>query len=358
MLNDLFINTLLLISFTFIGGHITRELPKNFRKSIFGKIMLGVSGGLVAVLMMVYAIEFPDTTTLLDLRVLSLIIISSIGGIIPTAIAAVIITVYRISRFGINFPSIIAIVNNCLYILFFYIINKKIYSSWKNWFTKLAVTVVILSCTFLYLLRNLENSYEKTFIFILVFVSAGTLEYFLYIYADYSNELYRKYKKDATIDFLTGLNNRRSFDDLLKRNFENALENKDRLSCLMIDIDYFKNINDTYGHTVGDLILKELTEILEKNCRNFDIIARVGGEEFCVLLLDCDKSRAYEIGMRIRNAVKNHNFYINERDFINITVSIGLSTYPDTVDNLEELMFEADSALYAAKKTGRDRVCD
>ena len=215
----------------------------------------------------------------------------------------------------------------------------------------------ILVSTFLYLLRNVDKHYIITFSFALVVALAGTLEYFLLEYTKNSNDLYRRYKHESSKDFLTGLNNTRNFDKLLNLNFEKVLQNNDRLSCLMIDIDYFKKVNDTYGHAVGDMVLKELALILSQNCRSFDIIGRVGGEEFCALLLDCDISRCFEIGLRIRNAVKLHSFSIGENRYINITVSVGCATYPDTVKDLEELKKKADAALYIAKESGRDKVC-
>jgi len=182
--------------------------------------------------------------------------------------------------------------------------------------------------------------------------------YYLINYAIYSNELYRQYKKDSFKDFLTGLNNTRQFDNMLNLAFERVLENKEKLSCLMVDIDHFKKVNDTYGHAIGDIVLKELADILKKNCRVFDVVGRIGGEEFCVLLFDCSKEQAFEIGWGINKAVQNHEFPIGEDKFINITVSIGVAVYPDTTSNIECIKEKADMALYKAKHSGRNKVCD
>lgn len=358
MLNDLFINTLLLISFTFVGGHISRETPERIRDSLLGKTILGIGGGVLGILMMVYAIEVIGTNTLLDLRSLSIMMISSVGGLFASIIAGVIIVLYRIGHFGINQASIFALIHVCLYIISFHIVNKKVKDSWKNWFLKLSIVVFILSTTFLYLLSDIENHYLIIFNFSLLVIFAGTLEYYLLRYAKRSNELYKIYQTDSTKDFLTGLNNTRHFDKLLNMSLARVAENNEKLSCLMIDIDHFKKVNDTYGHAVGDLVLKELADILKKNCRTFDYVGRVGGEEFCILLLDCSSDRAFEIGMRIRNSVKEHKFPIGNNKFISITVSVGTASYPETVDNLEEITKKADVGLYKAKQTGRDRVCD
>lgn len=358
MINDLFINMLLLISFTFVGGHISREMPEKLKGKYFGKIILGIAGGVLGILMMVYAIQVIGTNTLLDLRSLAILMISSVGSFESTFITGLIIAIYRIGYYGVSQSSIFALAHICLYLIFFSIINRKIKTPWKNWFAKLAITVLILVTTFVYLLHDVENEYLIILNFSIVVICAGTLEYFLLKYAERSNQLYKIYKKDSTKDFLTGLNNTRQFDKLLNMSYERVIENDEKLSCLMVDIDHFKRVNDTYGHAIGDVVLKELAEILEKNSRVFDFVGRVGGEEFCILLLDCPSDRAFEIGTRIKNYVKEHRFPIGQNKYINITVSIGVATYPETVANIEELVEKADVGLYKAKRTGRDRVCD
>jgi diguanylate cyclase len=358
MINDLFINTLLLISFTFVGGHVTREIPANLRGKHISKIMLGIAGGALGILMMVYSIQVIGTNTLLDLRSLAVMMISSIGSLESTFITGLIIAVYRIYYFGISESSIFAILHICLYLAIFSIINKKVKTPWKNWFAKLTAVVFILAATFLYLLQDIKNNYIIILNFSLVVIAGGVLEYFLLKYAERSNELFRIYKTDSTKDFLTGLNNTRQFDKLLNMCYERVIENNEKLSCLMVDIDHFKRVNDTYGHAAGDIILKELAEILERNCRAFDFVGRVGGEEFCILLLDCPLDRSLEIGTRIRNSVKEHKFHIGDNKYINITISIGAATYPETIGNIEELVEKADIGLYKAKQTGRDRICD
>lgn len=107
MLDDLFINTLLLISFTFVGGNLSREVPKFLKNNIYEKVLIGLSGGILAFLMMIYTIQVPGTNTLLDLRALSMVIVSTIGGFISTVITGIVILIYRIGNFGINQSSIL-----------------------------------------------------------------------------------------------------------------------------------------------------------------------------------------------------------------------------------------------------------
>jgi diguanylate cyclase len=357
VLSDLFVNILLLISTTFISGHILKDIPENFIKTIYGKLLVGFCGGLVGILLIIYSIEVKGTSTLLDLRVFSIMMVSFAGGIVPTIVAGTIIAVYRV-HFGINTTTVIAVFQILLYIISFHLIDKRVKEQWEKWALKTLSCLVILLSGIMYLLRNVDNAHSILLQFSLIIIFVSILEYFLLEYVKGSNQLYRMYKKDSSKDFLTGLCNTRQFDTVINTAYNRVVENGERLSCLMIDIDHFKKVNDTYGHSIGDLVLKDLAAILVKNCRAFDIVSRIGGEEFCILLFDCPKDRAFEIGIKINQAVQNHKFNIGEGKFINITVSVGVAVYPDTISNLEEIKEIADSALYKAKRSGRNRVCD
>jgi diguanylate cyclase len=358
VINDLFINMLLLISITFIAGHILKDIPEDYIKTIYGKLLVGFCGGLVGILLIIYSIQVKGTSTLLDLRIFSIMMVSYVGGCVPAIAAGVVIGIYRVAHFGISITSIIAVFQILLYIIFFHLIDKRVKEQWKKWALKTFSGLVILLSGFMYLLRNVDNVHIILLQFSLVIIFVSILEFFLLEYVKGSNELYRMYKKDSSKDFLTGLCNTRQFDTVINEAYKKVVENGERLACLMIDIDHFKKINDTYGHSIGDLVLRDLADILIKNCRAFDIVARIGGEEFCILLFDCPKDRAFEIGIKINQAVQNHKFNIGEGKLINITVSVGVAIYPDTISNLEEIKEKADSALYCAKHSGRNKVCD
>lgn len=357
MLSDFFINSILLIAFTFITGHILKDIPRDVVNSLYGKIALGILGGFLGILLMVYAIQVEGTTTILDLRVFAIMMVSYIGGIIPTIISGIFIGLYRTLYFGFNISSNVAIIQIIIYIISFHIIDKIFNEEWKKWVFKTLISFITLMLILFYLLRGINNFYTILFQFSLVIILAGVLEYFLLEYVRNSNELYIRYKKESTKDFLTGLYNRRHFDKMLNWTFERVLENKENLSCLMVDIDYFKKVNDTYGHAIGDIVIKEISDILTKTCRTFDIIGRVGGEEFCILLIDCSKENSIDIAFKIRNNVREHKIKIGHDKFINVTVSIGVSFFPDTVTFLNDLKEKADIALYNAKYSGRDQVC-
>lgn len=162
----------------------------------------------------------------------------------------------------------------------------------------------------------------------------------------------------ATIDELTGLFNHRYFQETLK--FE-ALRSERRtgpLSLLMIDVDYFKQFNDTHGHPAGDKLLKAVAQKFRENLRTIDIVARYGGEEFAVILLDTSKEDAAIVGEKLRAAIADEPFPGREtQPDKRISVSIGLATMPEDASSPAELISQADAALYRAKRGGRNRVC-
>ena len=185
----------------------------------------------------------------------------------------------------------------------------------------------------------------------------GTVAYYISNYMNTSIKLLDRLEHESTIDFLTGLNNVRQYDNALNESFLNVINRKEHLSILIIDIDFFKKVNDTYGHLAGDAVLRQLGTVLSTSSRSFDIVSRIGGEEFSVILPDCPTNQSMEVAERLRLAVELHGFILPDETKINICISIGCATYPDNVKSLENLAHEADTALYAAKHSGRNKVC-
>lgn len=168
----------------------------------------------------------------------------------------------------------------------------------------------------------------------------------------------RRLQEVSITDELTGLYNRRHFWDRLDSEFKRAVRYGDQISCLLLDIDKFKDLNDTYGHPVGDLALKELGKILKTECRGTDIVARFGGEEFIILLGRTNPEGATQFAERLRRIVETHPFSLEEGDGeIHITLSIGVVSYPnEEIRAINDLVRLADDALYRAKNEGRNRV--
>ncbi len=165
--------------------------------------------------------------------------------------------------------------------------------------------------------------------------------------------LYDEMRRLAITDDLTSIYNRRHFLERLQSEIDRARRYTIDFSVLFIDIDNFKELNDSYGHQIGDRILAELATILKHWARSSDIVARYGGEEFVVLLPMTDKPRAGRAAERLRTRVQRHTFYRRKK----LTVSVGVASFPSDGETIEQILGRVDEALYMAKKTGRNRAC-
>lgn len=169
-------------------------------------------------------------------------------------------------------------------------------------------------------------------------------------------KLYERIQELAITDGLTGVFVRRHFLERLHEEMTRSLRYSLNLSFLMLDIDHFKQQNDTHGHLVGDVVLKETAQILKANLREVDLLSRYGGEEFSIVLPDTDEEGALQVAERIRLAVEEYDFKAYE-ELLKITISIGVAVFPEDAANVQGLIDRADSALYQAKQKGRNRVC-
>lgn len=169
-------------------------------------------------------------------------------------------------------------------------------------------------------------------------------------------ELYHTAERLSRTDPLTGLHNRRSFFIEGHRIHGLSVRNHRPYSLLMIDIDHFKQVNDTYGHHTGDRVLAAAASAIQGQLRSSDLPARIGGEEFCVLLQEADCDQAYPVAERIRQAV-SMNPALHEGESVRITVSIGIACRSDEGFSLEKVLSQADELMYAAKRSGRNRSC-
>ncbi|TYO96365.1 response regulator receiver modulated diguanylate cyclase [Geothermobacter ehrlichii] len=156
-------------------------------------------------------------------------------------------------------------------------------------------------------------------------------------------------------DPLTGLNNRRYMMEVLDREFERSQRSGASLCLVMIDIDHFKRVNDTYGHQKGDVVLRGLADLLRKHLRQYDTAARFGGEEFALILPETDLGEAALVAERLRRATEKLTF--TQIPGLQVSASLGVACYPmQGIDVPDDLIREADYALYNAKRLGRNRV--
>ncbi|MCM8761313.1 MAG: sensor domain-containing diguanylate cyclase [Candidatus Omnitrophica bacterium] len=168
--------------------------------------------------------------------------------------------------------------------------------------------------------------------------------------------LYARTQELAIRDSLTGLKVRRFFMESLHREIKRASRKREKLSLLMLDIDHFKEYNDKFGHTAGDLILKHLAKSISAYVHEDDVVGRYGGEEIAILLYGRGREEAAAEADKIRALIKEKPLTLR-REEASLTVSIGVSTYPDDALSEEEMIRVADMRLYKAKSQGRDQVC-
>jgi diguanylate cyclase (GGDEF)-like protein len=164
-------------------------------------------------------------------------------------------------------------------------------------------------------------------------------------------KLEQELEKNATTDRLTEVFNRTKFHEIIKQEVERAKRYNQPLSMIMFDIDHFKNVNDTFGHSIGDYILKNLTQVVKENLREIDYLVRWGGEEFIIITPQTEMERAGVLAERVRKAVENYKFDIVGR----ITISLGVTQFKKH-DTEDTFITRTDDALYSAKRRGRNCV--
>jgi two-component system cell cycle response regulator len=180
----------------------------------------------------------------------------------------------------------------------------------------------------------------------LKFLRGGNVE------AQYHEEIYRL----MTIDGLTQVHNKRHFQESLEREFARSKRYGNPFALVMFDIDHFKKVNDTYGHLAGDEVLRTVGALLKKRVRTNDIVARVGGEEFAVILPEAGLAGGLSLAEKLRRMIETEQFIYNGT-VIPVTISLGVSGYEAHHENAETMVSQADEKLYEAKRGGRNRVC-
>jgi diguanylate cyclase (GGDEF)-like protein len=161
----------------------------------------------------------------------------------------------------------------------------------------------------------------------------------------------------AHFDYLTGIYNRGHFMELAEQELSRAVRYGKELAVFMLDLDNFKQINDRYGHKVGDAVLKKFALVCQATLRTVDILGRMGGEEFAILLPETDKAMAAEVAERLRASIASALVPLEAGLPVRFTVSIGVAAMLSRDDNIDLLLSAADQALYQAKNSGRNKVC-
>ncbi len=205
-----------------------------------------------------------------------------------------------------------------------------------------------------YYIMELYNLWIPVVLPIIAIMAAFALS-FLAKYLMKAKDFEYQYKL-ATIDGLTELYNHRYFQDTLRKQIDIARRYNQAFSLIIIDIDFFKKFNDTYGHQAGDAVLRQVAQTLKKNSRTTDYVCRYGGEEMSIILPNTGAEEALNNANRICKAVADKPFHLTPVDTANVTISLGVATFPDNAQTPQDLIEWADKGLYYAKEHGRNQV--
>ena len=211
---------------------------------------------------------------------------------------------------------------------------------------------------------DMIGHYLKIFAFLIIYkatVEVGLMKPHRLLYRNLKQsetalrQVLQEVQKMAVTDSLTGLLNRRHFFELAEHELRRAKRYARPLSAIMLDVDHFKQINDTYGHTVGDRVLREVAQVCMRETRNVDVLGRYGGEEFVIVLPECETRAACEVAERLRQSIAELSVDTPSGP-VQVTASLGVASLSDPSTTLDALISAADTALYSAKRGGRDNV--
>jgi diguanylate cyclase (GGDEF) domain len=356
MIKGLITNIAILIAFISIRFLILNYQPEH-RATLWARLVSGVYYGSLGIILMFFKINDVPNNLAIDFSNIGVILAAIYDGIPAAAVTFLIISFSHLLLFGVSTSSIIIIGVGALMIISGSLISLLYQYSHvkKRMFTTLSGIFIICSFYPLFI-KNAAIRWEILIYLWLGSIPGAVLIYYYIKHLQTLNEHFQKLKQESSTDFLTNVNNVRSFERLFSYAIHSALEMEESLSLLYIDIDYFKKINDTFGHINGDIVLKEFARVLMRNCRSFGTISRNGGEEFSIILLDYASAQAYSIAERIRASVEAHEFKLPDGKTARITISIGVATFPEPVRDPNKLQAKADEALYIAKCNGRNKV--
>ncbi|MDA1762458.1 GGDEF domain-containing protein [Bacillus cereus] len=348
MLRDLFVNTTIILSFIFVGGQLLRDKPLKEGFSFGQKCIVGIFTGILGILLMYFGVHVD--TILLDLRYLAVILAVILGGSIASSITVGMILVVRLLFMDYSLASQVAFYTIIAIGIGSIFISRMKLSLGEKWvWLHTYILSILIPALYIWLIKDIH-------VVGLYLISSIITGYITFISANYvlqSNELFQTMKQYATVDALTSLGNVRQFDLEMNRHISNKHLKDESLCLLLIDIDHFKHVNDTYGHPAGDEVLKQVGRILREMSAFPDLVFRKGGEEFALLIPRKGFAYGMRMGEQIRTAVEKHSFQLLEGTKIKITVSVGISEYEESP---EQFIQAADDALYYSKRNGRNQV--
>ncbi|QUG40452.1 diguanylate cyclase [Psychrobacillus sp. INOP01] len=353
MLIDFIINFCILFTFAILTYiPFQNRLNVYIPSSKYNPYILGLLSGLTGCLLMLTAINISDFV-IMDGRLAVIVLSGVLGGPFATIISGTIIGLFRLFVYGYSTSALIAGTSTIIVGLVIGVWSWKKTMTFQNvsYFFGYAIVQTSLVIGFL------DNWKFETWIaiisFILYSIVSFSIIFVILKQLSYLFEKIRHIEEISVTDYLTGLNNNRKFQEYT----QDLLLKNEVFSLLLLDIDYFKKVNDTYGHPVGDEVLKELAFRIKDTSNHFGgIVSRNGGEEFSVLLPNTTEKKSLEIANLIRQAIEKNVFQISSGEKLDITISGGISTFPQNAVTFHELYKLSDEALYLAKTSGRNKV--
>lgn len=353
MVESLIYNFTILTTFLFFGNIIWGTWQqKQPKKEWETKVLLGFVLGLFGIILM-HSGFYSGEMAYIDFRQLPILVSVYMGGWLSGLISTVMILIYRIIFLdGVPIASILGALNILLTFLFSILLIQRRKLSLPRWGWAL-VCSACSSDILIYII--LQDDFWMTIgLFTPLYLISGLFTFMMLHYLRKSDDSLRMMREAANRDFLTGLFNLRAFEFMMEQKILSSKRYNTPFSLLMIDIDHFKQVNDTYGHSAGDAVLAQFANVLRDTFRPGDHIARKGGEEFAVIVDNCSADKIFGIAERLRHNVESARFFLPDGLELKMTVSAGSASYPDVPEH--ELIDKADQALYRAKSEGRNRV--
>lgn len=353
MLLDFIVNFCILFTFAILTYIPFQNKLNLFIPSVrYHPFLLGILGGFTGCLLMLKSVNV-SPEVIVDGRLAVISLTGLLGGPFATLISATIIGIFRMFINGYTLTSLIA-GSNTIFIGF--IIGLCIWKkpmTFHNVHYYFAFSIIQSSLLICYLHNWSLSSFFSALAFIVYSIISFSI---IFLIVKQLNILFNKInqiEEMSLTDYLTGLNNNRKFQEYA----QNLLEKKEEFSLILLDIDHFKKVNDTYGHPIGDEVLKEVGHRLKDSTYSFGgIVSRNGGEEFSVLLPKTAQEKSVLVAEIVRKCIQVKPFQISTGEQLTISVSGGISTYPINGVSVHHLYKLADEALYKAKLAGRNNM--
>ncbi|MCA1053997.1 diguanylate cyclase [Rossellomorea aquimaris] len=351
-IEDFFINICILVSFLFVYTVITNQSPLSRESSVKTRVTAGFAHGILGNLLMFFSIELNENL-LIDLRNIPIILSFVFGGWLPALISTILVVAGRF-LFGVSTFSFHAVyIISSMYVIYL-VLDRLIVKRLLKQLTMSVGSITVFGLYFALFIHNPGLTKEILPVYSLATIAGSILGYTVKVYLRETQTLFMRYKQETKTDYLTQLGNVRFLDQQFNGLITKESTELTTMSVILLDIDYFKRINDTYGHDKGDEILKEVGRLMKAMTKKYGEVAyRKGGEEFCLLLTNLPYEDVLALSEEIRAEMEGALASVVTAD-VPITVSIGVAHHPHVP--VKNLLKKADTMLYEAKNNGRNRV--